>query len=179
MNIQLLNKNISDIKADILVEFLTPDALEEHSEAKLLKQAGFKAEEDSICFLHEKGLLFCATENKKSDAIRNATVNMIKALKSSNYESAAFSVIKNNSLGAMLEGIILGGYEFNEYKSKPKEINLKEISLASNELDYDELKTTFDEALIIANATCYTRDIVNKAPQELNPEVMRSKVCHS
>ena len=31
MNIQLLNKNISDIKADILVEFLTPDTLKEHT----------------------------------------------------------------------------------------------------------------------------------------------------
>ncbi|WP_373035424.1 leucyl aminopeptidase [Sulfurimonas sp.] len=170
MNIQLLNKNISDIKADILVEFLTPDALKEHTQAKLLNQAGFKAEQDSICFLHGKGLLFCGTDSKKSDDVRSATVAMVKALKSSNYESAAFSVLKNSSLAAMVEGVVLGGYEFNEYKSEPKEITLKDISLASNELEYDELKTTFDEALIVANATCYTRDIVNKAPQELNPE---------
>nr|WP_321265501.1 leucyl aminopeptidase [uncultured Sulfurimonas sp.] len=170
MNIQLLNKNISDIKADILVEFLTPDSLKEHSEVKILNQAGFKAEQDSICFLHEKGLLFCGTDSKKSDDIRSACASMIKALKSSNYESATFSVIKNNSLSAMVEGVILGAYEFNEYKSKPTEIALKEIYLATNELDFEELKTTFDEALIISNATCYTRDIVNKAPQELNPE---------
>jgi leucyl aminopeptidase len=170
MNIQLLNKNISDIKSDILVEFLTPDSLKEHSEVKILNQAGFKAEQDSVCFLHEKGLLFCALESEKSDDIRSATVNMIKALKSSNYESASISIFKNSSLSAMVEGVILGGYEFNEYKSQPKETTLKEIFFASNELDYQELKTTFDDALIIANATCYTRDIVNKAPQELNPE---------
>ncbi|WP_294963583.1 leucyl aminopeptidase [Sulfurimonas sp.] len=170
MNIQLLNKNISDIKADILVEFLTPDALIEHAEVKILNQAGFKAEQDSICFLHEKGLLFCGTDSKKSDDIRSAATSMVQALKSSNYQSVAFSVIKKNSLAAMVEGVILGGYEFNEYKSKPKEITLKDISLASNELDFEELKTTFDEALIIAKATCFTRDIVNRAPQELNPE---------
>ena len=170
MNIQLLNKNISDIKADITVEFLTPDELKEHTEAKILNQAGFKAEQDSICFLHEKGLLFCGTDSKKIDDIRSASVSMVKALKSSNYESAALSVIKNNSLAAIVEGLVLGGYEFNEYKSEPKEITLKEISLASNELDYNELKATFDEALVVAKATCYTRDIVNRAPQELNPE---------
>jgi leucyl aminopeptidase len=170
MNIQLLNKNISDIKADITVEFLTPDALKEHVEVKILNQAGFKAEQDSICFLHEKGLLFCGTDSKKIDDIRSASASVVKALKSSNYESAALSVIKNNSLAGIVEGLVLGGYEFNEYKSKPKAITLKEVSLASNELDYDELKTTFDEALIVAKATCYTRDIVNRAPQELNPE---------
>ncbi|WP_324170423.1 leucyl aminopeptidase [Sulfurimonas sp.] len=172
MNIQLLNKNISDIKADITAEFLTPDTLKEHAEVKILNQAGFKAEQDSICFLHEKGLLFCGVASKKIDDIRSASASVIKALKASNYESASLSVIKNNSLTGIVEGIILGGYEFNEYKSKPNEITLKEISLASNELDYDELKKTFDEAVIISKATCFTRDIVNTAPQELNPETL-------
>ena len=172
MNIQLVNKNISDIKADILVEFLTSDELAEHESTKLLGQAGFKAEQDSTCFLHEKGILFCGIEKKKSDEVRSATVSMIKALKSSNYESAKLSVIKNSSLASIVEGAVLGGYEFNEYKSDPKEITLQDISLASNELDFDELKITFDEALIIANATCFTRDIVNRAPQELNPHTM-------
>ncbi|MEA2092172.1 MAG: leucyl aminopeptidase, partial [Campylobacterota bacterium] len=66
MNIQLLNKNISDIKTDILVEFLTSDALAEHEKVKTLNQAGFKAEQDSTCFLHENGILFCGVESKKS-----------------------------------------------------------------------------------------------------------------
>lgn len=170
MNIQLLNKNISDITADITVEFLTPDALKEHAEVKILNQAGFKAEQDSICFLHEKGLLFCGTDSRKIDDIRSASTSAVKALKASNYENVVLSVIKNNSLAGIVEGMILGGYEFNEYKSKPREMTLKKVFLASNDLDYDELKVTFDEAIIISNATCFTRDIVNSAPQELNPE---------
>ena len=172
MNIQLLNKNISDIKTDILVEFLTSDDLAEHPESKVLDQAGFKAEQDSICFLHEKGILFCGVEKKKSDEIRSAAVSVIKALKSSNYESAKMSVLSNSTITGLVEGIILGGYEFNDYKSEPKEITIKDISLASNKLDFDKLQTTFDEALIVANATCFTRDIVNTAPQELNPQTM-------
>lgn len=170
MNIELLNKNISDIKADITVEFLTPDALEKHKEFKLLNLAGFKAEQDSICFLHEKELLFCGVDSKKSDDIRSASAAMIKALKSSNYKSVALSVVKANSLQAMVEGLVLGGYEFNDYKSKPKEIKLKDIFLASNAIDYKKLKAIFKDALIISKATCFTRDIVNTAPQELNPE---------
>ena len=172
MNIQLLNKNISDIKTDILVEFLTSDELAVHSEAKLLHNAGFKAEQDSTCFLHESGLLFCGVEKKKSDELRSASAAMIKALKASNYESVKISILGNSTLTALVEGIVLGGYEFNEYKSKPEEITLKDISLASNELDFNELQTTFNEALIVSNATCFTRDIVNTAPQELNPQTM-------
>ena len=172
MNIQLLNKNISDIKTDILVEFLTSDNLTEHPESKVLNQAGFKAEQDSICFLHEKGILFCGVEKKKNDEIRSAAASVIKALKSSNYESARISVLSNSTLTGLIEGIVLGGYEFNDYKSEPKEITIKDISLASNELDFDELQTTFNKALIVANATCFTRDIVNTAPQELNPQTM-------
>jgi leucyl aminopeptidase len=84
MNIKLINKKISDIKADIRVEFLTPDELKKHKEFKLLNLAGFKSEQDSLCFLHEKGLLFCGVDSKKSDDIRSATSSMIKALKSSN-----------------------------------------------------------------------------------------------
>ncbi len=170
MNIQLLNKNISDIKADILVEFLTSDDLSQHLETKILNQAGFKAEQDSTCFLHEKGILLCGIDSKKSDDVRSATVCMIKALKTSNYKSAKLSVIKDNSLRAIVEGVVLGGYEFNEYKSEPKKITLKDISLASNELNFQELEKTFNDALIVAKATCFTRDIVNTAPQELNPE---------
>jgi leucyl aminopeptidase len=170
MKIQLLNKNLEDIKTDVLVEFLTSDELNEHKEAKILKQAGFKAEQDSTCFLHESGILICGIDSKKSDDIRSATASMIKALKASNYESAKISVINKKTVSALVEGVILGGYEFNDYKSKPEKITLKEMFLAVNSLDFAEVENSFNEALIVAEATCYTRDIVNTAPQELNPE---------
>jgi len=172
MNIQLLNKNISDIKADILVEFLTADDLEKHAEAKILNQAGFEAEQDSTCFLHEKGILFCGIESKKSDDVRSATAVVIKALKASNYESAKLTVLKKSTINALVEGVVLGGYSFNDYKSEQKDVTLKDISFSSGELDFDEANETFNEAMIIANATCFTRDIVNTAPQELNPETL-------
>ena len=170
MNIQLINKNISDIKSDVLIEFLTHDELSSHLEVKLLNRAGFKSEQDSTCFLHEKGILFCGVDSKKSDDIRSAASSMIKILKASNYESIRLSVTSEKSLDALVEGIVLGGYLFNDYKSEPKEITLKDIYIATDSHDFNKLEKTFNEALIVANATCYTRDIVNTAPQELNPE---------
>jgi leucyl aminopeptidase len=172
MNLQLLNKNISDISSDINLEFLTENDLALHVDKELLDLAGFKAEQDSVCFLHEKKLLLCGIDKSKNDEIRSVCAVAIKALKSSNYASVKLNIQSKDSLIGLVEGFVLGGYEFNDYKSKPEEITLKDIYLSSNDLDFDELQTTFNEALIVANATCFTRDIVNTAPQELNPQTM-------
>lgn len=172
MNIKLSKKSISDIKADITVEFLTSDKLSAHTETKILKQAGFKAEQDSICFLHERGILACGIDKKDSDSIRSAAVSAIKALNSSNYKSVKLDIVSNSSLAGLVEGIVLGGYEFNDYKSEPETISLKNIFFSINTLDFKKVKETFDEALIVANATCFARDIVNTAPQEMHPQSM-------
>ncbi len=174
MKIELLHKHITDIHSDILVEFLTSKELEQHPEVRLLNQAGFKAEQDSTCFLHEKGVLFCGIESTKNDDIRSASVSMVKALKNSNYESAKVSVIDTDSIVGLVEGSILGGYTYNNYKSEPKIAKLKTLSLASNNLNTQKLQKAFDEALTVSQATCFTRDIVNTPPQELNPQTLAS-----
>lgn len=172
INIKLSNKKIDSINTEIKVEFLTSKDINEHEQTKLLKKAGFKGEQDSICFLHEKGILACGIESKDSDDIRSAVVKMVQALKSSAYKSAKLSVITNESINAIVEGIVLGAYEFSEYKSDAKKTELKNIYILSNELEYKEFKVlrkSFDDAMVIANATCFTRDIVNTIPHELNP----------
>lgn len=172
MNIKLVNKNISEVSAEVFVEFLTKDELQSHKEAKILNQAGFKAEQDTICFLYEKATLFCGVDSKKSDDLRSASACAVKALKSSNFTSAKLSAISKSTLNALVEGFVLGGYEFNEYKSKPKKSLLEEVILTADDLDFEKLETIFNEALIVSNATNFTRDIVNMAPQEINPQTL-------
>ena len=87
-------------------------------------------------------------------------------MRSANYKSAAFDVSSSN-IQAIIEGLVLGGYEFNEYKSKPTKTKLKNIYLVSK--DIKKLQSAFEEAIIIADATCFTRDIVNTTPEDLNP----------
>jgi len=99
MNIQLINNNDS---GDISVEFLTSDELNKYKKVKALKKAGFSAEQDTTCFLHEKSILACGLESNNND-------------------------------------------------------------------DINEVKSAFEEAIIIAEATSFTRDIVNTIPHDLNP----------
>ena len=162
MNIDL----VSDIQGDVKVEFFDVKSLKKSKLSKALNLAGFSAEQDSICFLHEKGVLACGIESNSNDDARSVCSVAIKALKGSNYTSASFDVSKAN-IQAIVEGIILGGYEYNVYKSKPKKSKLKNVYLTCDNVA--KIKSNFEEAVIIAEATCFTRDIVNTIPEDLNP----------
>jgi leucyl aminopeptidase len=157
---------VNNIECDINVVFLRKESLKTHKNKKLLKLAGFNASQDSSCFLHKNNLLVCGIDSSDADDIRSACSVAIKCLQSSNYKSASFDV-NDTSVKAIVEGIVLGGYKFNEYKSKPKKINLKNIYLLTQ--DVVKLSTAFSEAIIIAEATCFTRDIVNTIPNDLHP----------
>jgi len=159
-------KLIENIQSDIKVEFLNEKLFNNNKNKEILKLAGFDASQDSICFLHEKRILVCGIEDDDSDNVRSVVSVAIKSLKSSNYESATFSVNKKN-IKAIIEGLVLGGYEFNNYKSDAKKSNLQIVYLSCKKIN--DFTQAFSEALIIAEATCFTRDIVNTIPHDLNP----------
>jgi len=157
---------VKDIKSDVKVEFLTAKQLESHKNKKLLKLTGFQAKQDTICFLHEKGLLVCGIEDDSSDNFRSVCSLAMQALNSSSYKSVAFNVTDSN-IQAIVEGIVLGGYEYTQYQSKPTKRKLKNVYLTCK--DIKSMQKSFEEAIIIADATCFTRDIVNMIPEDLNP----------
>ncbi len=159
-------KLINDIKSDLTVEFLTKESLKDYRYKKTLKKAGFSASQDTTCFLHKKEILVCGVDDASNDNIRSATSVAIKSIKSSNNKSASFSVDTKN-IQAVIEGVVLGGYEFTKYKSKPKKSSLKTVYLVCE--DVKEIQSAFEEAIIIADATNFTRDIVNTIPNDLNP----------
>jgi len=150
----------------IKVEFLTKKEIKDHKFKKRLKLAGFCAAQDSICFLDEKNILVCGIEDKTPDSYRSAISQGIQKLKSTKYKSATIDVCEKN-IKAVVEGVVLGGYEFEQYKSKPKKTKLKNIYLLSD--DISKLQKKFEDAIIVAEATSFSRDIVNTIPNELTP----------
>ncbi len=169
MNINLTNNKLDAIDADITIEFLTQDALDAHQNISILKKTGFTAEQDSTLFLHESSLLVCGVEAHNNDSLRSASACAIKALRASNYTAAKLELESTKTIKGLVEGFILGGYEYNEYKSEVKEKPFRNISFSYTGEDLPKAKDILTNTLIIANATCFTRDIVNTAPQELNP----------
>lgn len=156
-------------QCDLTLEFITKDELKTHKDAKFLEDVNYEASQDSNFFIYEKGLVLCGVEKHSTDDIRSSLSYAIRAIKSTNYTSLNIEVDAKN-ISAIVEGIVLGGYKFDAYKSEKKISKLKKIYLV-NELE-DELKDSLESALIVANATNFTRDIVNQAPQEITPKTL-------
>ncbi|WP_428737785.1 leucyl aminopeptidase [Sulfurimonas sp.] len=165
MKIELVTNTTSDVS----VLFLTKDEIKKSKYKTTLEKANFEAAQDSICFLYEQDVLFVGIEEKNDDSLRTATTVAIQTLKSSNAKSASFNVAKN-SIKPIVEGLILGGYEFNKYKSETKKPALKRIDLECRNIK--TLMSDFEEAVIVAEATCFTRDIVNTIPEDIHPETL-------
>ncbi len=166
MNIKLIKNGMEKSNNNLEIVFVTAKILKSHKDFQILEKAGFQAEQDTTCFLYGKNRLFCGVETATSNDIRSACSVAIKALKNTNYKSATVPVTSKN-IQAVVEGLVLGGYEYSAYKSKKKKTKLKNIYLACE--DVKALSSLFEEAIIIAEATCFTRDIVNQTPEDLNP----------
>jgi leucyl aminopeptidase len=169
MKIELIDQKNLVTKDNLTVKIITPERLEKAKFKKTLKKAGFTAEQDSLCGMHGKSLLFCGVENHDEENIKTAAVAVAKAIKSFNYKTLSVDVNKEN-IRPFIEGFILGGYEFNTYKSKAKKQKIKTLYLSCENIE--ELSPLFEDAVVIAEATCFTRDIVNTAPDDMHPETL-------
>ena len=169
MKIELLNKIFSETKSDVTIEFTTKSELKKQSHVTELKLAGFEAEQDSICFLHEKRALVCGVDSFSANDIRSAATVAIKTLKATKYKNASVAIDDKELIFAYVEGFVLGGYTYENYKSKKTGTALKKLSLVYTKEDYKDAIKIFGDAIIVADATCFTRDIVNTIPEELNP----------
>ncbi|MEA3374019.1 MAG: leucyl aminopeptidase [Campylobacterota bacterium] len=175
MHVKLLDKPLLEIDAELTITFLTPDALEEHASAKLLKLAGFKADQDQICTLHEQALLVCGIEKYGSDHLRCAAAAVAKALSSFQYKSAKVLQYFLKCTEPMTEGFLLGSYAFTDYKSDSKTPRFETICFSTENFDGEmlessEVEEALNNAVIIATATNFTRDLVNTTPQDMTPE---------
>lgn len=177
MKIKLYNKALSEIQSDIEVILLDEEQYKQHKEFKTLQTAGFEAKEENICLLHESKKIYVGLKDYALNSIRTAIVTAVKALKKTNYKSAKINAVSYKSIAAFVDGVILGGYDFNEYKSSVKKNRFNQIHVSSNNLDFNKLQKSFNEALIIAQATSFTRDLVNTTPQDLNPKIF-AQIAH-
>ncbi|UFH60326.1 leucyl aminopeptidase [Sulfurovum mangrovi] len=184
MYFNITTDKIKDIKADLEL-IIVADKNMEHdfvADAKLLGKAGFKGGQDELCFLVEKDRLYVGADSLASESIRPAVATALRSLiGNKSYKSLKVATYLDDastaSLEAMVEGIVLGGYTFNRYKSDKQKSAIKniEISLESYnayQLDAESAIKAVHQAEILANATNFTRDIVNTTPDDCYPAVM-------
>lgn len=185
MNFELTILPVANITADLEVIIVVDNNLKHPfvKDKKLLKKAGFSAGQDETSLLLEKNRLYVGASSLKGADIRRAAANAIKALKGTKYRSLKVATYTNEgctySLRAMVEGFILGAYSFETYKSKKSKSKLKDISISLEEynghqVDIEKASLLVHKAQITADATNFTRDIVNTTPDDCYPDVLAS-----
>ncbi len=177
MQVLLKNETLSTIDAELTVLFLNEESLETSEYKERLSKTGFKAAQDEFCILHESALVVCGIENYGSTALRSAAATVVKKVKGFEYSSLKLSQYYLKNVGALVEGFVMGGYSFEMYKSKTTDVALKEIIFSDQNFNDDALesaavKKAFDDALIVATATNFARELVNTTPQDMTPSTM-------
>jgi leucyl aminopeptidase len=77
-----------------------------------------------------------------------------------------------DTLGPFIEGLILGGYKFDQFKSDKKaDVNIT-LMLGG---EFRKFKKLIGKALVLAEAACFTRDLVNTPANYLTPSSYAAK----
>lgn len=185
MNFELTALPIQDIESDLEVIIVVDKNLKHFfvQDKKLLKKAGFSCGQDETCLLVSKDRLYVGADSLRGASIRTAAASVLKALKGTGYRSIKVATYTNKgcsySIRAMVEGFILGAYSFETYKSKKNVSKIEDITLSlenyeGKEIAIEKASIMVHKAQIIADATNFTRDIVNTTPDDCYPAVMAS-----
>ncbi len=185
MNFQITHSRLSEIKADLEIILVIKQTMDHPfvQDKKLLKKAGFEAAQDEICHLLEKSRLYVGADSLKGSDIRPAVATAVRALMGKKaYRRIKLATYLSHprctaTLRAMTEGILLGSYSFNTYRSKKNRCPVKEVTISlegyhKHEVGIESASRAVHNGEIAAAATNFTRDIVNTSPDDCYPETL-------
>jgi leucyl aminopeptidase len=142
------------------------------SNQKSLHKLNFTGEDETSALLIETKKLYIGCENKDDDSIRVALSIAIRKLNETNFLTASINAKEN--LRAITEGLELGNYTFDKYKSKKKKIKEKTVNLLVSNIDKETI-CIFEDAINISNSVNMTRNFINTTPEEFYPKIMAKK----
>ncbi len=180
LDFKIVEDKIKDVEADLEIVFIVEKDFSHKwvEDEELLKSLGFKAKSEEVCLLAEKRKLYVGLDSFDKDEVRLAISKALNAIK-----KTEFQIIKIGSyvdtcpvsyIKGLVEGAILGTYEFNKYKSKKEDKKQKSLIISLEDareipLDINHAKKSLQEAKIIAEVTNHAKNIVNQAPDDMTP----------
>ena len=169
MKINLIEKSVKN-SSD--VEIFLVNTLDGLEDSKILELLDFKAKDESCVLLAESKKIYVGFEENDYDSIAIAISTAIKKLQTTKFKSAKIKLceVLENNLKGIVEGALLGEYNFTYYKSE-KEKRKIELNLIVNEKT-SKLENILKESKIISKAVNKTRTMVNTAPADFYPSVM-------
>lgn len=184
MNFELTISPLEEIDSDVEV-VLVIDKDFKHDfvqDKKLLKKAGFEGSQDESYLLLKEDRLYVGVENINDENLRTAMATAIQALSKTQYKTLKIATYLENeerigNVRAMAEGLILGAYSFDRYKTEKSKQPIKEVTISleeyhAYEVEMEEASYQVELGKITAEATNFTRDIVNTTPDDCYPKVL-------
>jgi len=184
MNFEITSNPINDIEADIELIIVVNKEFKHRfvQDKKLLKKAGYSATQDENYLLIDKNRLYLGIDKISSLNVRTAVALAIKSLSTTKYKTLKIASYMNHPkctavIRAMVEGFELGVYSFDKYKTNKTKQPIETITISLEdyneyELDIKKCVIALNNGEITAEATNFTRDIVNTTPDDCYPAVM-------
>ena len=161
--------------------------------SELIKNRDFEAKLSKISVIYAKDLLpakritllgLGKSTEVDLDKIRGAFAKVMQHLRSLNIKEAATSLnweiiseTKEKIAQAVIEGALLGLYQYNPYKTVGRE-DLKEmeqLNIICEGNDFNLIEKEVKQTQIITGAVYFVRDLVSAPSNEMTPSIMAKK----
>ena len=180
LNTQLLvNYVFTDEVSSLSISEITPDF--DPIIGEITESNEFRAKDGTISIVHnnvgsgiKRALLLGMGDKKNLDPekTRNLTgkvVNKAKELGISEFVLIPFKNMDKEHLSAMVEGIKLSDYSFNNYKRDEDRNNLNQVRILIRN-DMKNSQKIIQHSVVVSDAVIFTRDISNLPPNDCSPK---------
>ncbi len=173
MKIELV-ENIKNF--DIEVIFIKNFKALNKQTIKILKEFNFEAKEGKNLLLTDAKKLYIGLSKLKNEDLKIAASNAINELKEYKFKKIKIALAEDKKeldLKTLVEGLLLGSYEFQKYKSKVKNSSFDIlIDTKNSKKNIEELKKDLEDIKTICSSINMVRSIVNTTPEDYTPITM-------
>lgn len=186
MNIQLMDSRNCLSNNELGVFFLfenenvdlgceTLNSLKEEFTPKKSKMEAMKVFKDNS-FLNVLLVGMGKKETLTLEGIKNIAADLIKTVNKKNVKSISLHnandvFLTDEHVEALVEGLLLGNYKFDKYKSDKKIGKLVDININLNE----SFSNAVENGKILSEATIISRDLINEPANIIYPETLANK----
>jgi leucyl aminopeptidase len=164
---------------DLVVTILTPDAPPPEGISEV---AAKDASSEAVLLYSETGrraLLGLGKDSDEGERLREVgekAARLAGRVKARTVAIEAPPGLGADGAAALVEGFILGGYRFTEYKTSEDETpRVDALTLAG--VAGDDVAQAVEAAQIRAEATCFARDLVNRSPHDKTAPRLADAAC--
>lgn len=181
MKFEITEKKVEEINADCEFIIVIDGGLDHKwvQDKEDLETLSFEGKTEEVAFLPHFHRVYVGADSFDRDEIRLALSCAINTIKKSKYKSVKIGIYIDKcpvtNTKAIVEGIVLGSYTFDKYKTEKSSCNIETVTISLE--DYSEKKLGLQhaqkaiaEAQIVADVTNDAKEIVNSVPDDMTPE---------